>query len=70
MKGDVDKFKFTVDGNRLHFTVEDPEESLPEIINILSKKGCHIQSIKTEKTTLEDIFLSLTGRGIEEDTGP
>ena len=70
MKSDVDEFTFTIDGNRLHFTVEDPEESLPEIINILSKKGCHIQSIKTEKTTLEDIFLSLTGRGIEEDTGP
>ena len=70
MKNDVDKFTFTIDGNRLHFTVKDPEESLPEIINILSRKGCHIQSIKTEKTTLEDIFLSLTGRGIEEDTGP
>ena len=70
MKSDVDEFTFTIDGNRLHFSVEDPEESLPEIINILSKKGCHIQSIKTEKTTLEDIFLSLTGRGIEEDTGP
>ena len=69
MKSDVSEFTFTIDGNRLHFTVKDPEESLPEIINILTKKGCHIQSIKTEKTSLEDVFLSLTGRGIEEDTG-
>ena len=69
MKSDVSQFTFTIDGNRLHFTVKDPEESLPEIINILTKKGCHIQSIKTEKTSLEDVFLSLTGRGIEEDTG-
>ena len=69
MKSYMDEFTFTVDGNRLHFIVEDPEESLPEIINILSKKGCHIQNIKTEKTTLEDIFLSLTGRRIKEDTG-
>ena len=63
------EFTYTFDGNRLHFTVEDPEESLPKIINFLSKKGCHIQNIKTEKTSLEDVFLSLTGRGIKENTG-
>ena len=69
MKNSLNKYTYTIVDNRLHFTVEDPEESLPEIINILSRKGCHIQNIKTDKTTLEDVFLSLTGRGIKEDTG-
>ena len=69
MKNALNEYTYTIVDNRLHFTVEDPEESLPEIINILSRKGCHIQNIKTDKTTLEDVFLSLTGRGIKEDTG-
>ncbi len=70
VKHAVDEFTYTIDDSRIHFTVKDPEESLPAIINILSKNGCHIQNIKTEKTTLEDVFLSLTGRGIREETGP
>ena len=62
-------YTYTFEDNRLHFTVKDPEESLPEIINILSQNGCHIQNIKTDKITLEDVFLSLTGRGIGEESG-
>lgn len=62
-------YTYIFEDNRLHFTVKDPEESLPEIINILSQNGCHIQNIKTDKITLEDVFLSLTGRGIGEEPG-
>jgi len=68
IKNSLQSFTFTLKDNKLHFTVKDPEESLPEIINILSKNGCHIQNIKTEKTSLEDVFLSLTGRGIGEES--
>jgi len=66
LKLNLKNFTFTIDENRLHFTVKDPEKSLPEIINILSQNGCHINNIKTEKISLEDVFLSLTGRGISE----
>ena len=53
-----------LEDNRLHFTVRNPEEVMASIIQILSNHGCHIHSISTEKSSLEDVFLSLTGKGI------
>ena len=67
LQSDLNNFIFTLEDNRLHFTVKDPEESLPKIINILSKNKCHIHNIKTDKNSLEDVFLSITGRGITEE---
>jgi ABC-2 type transport system ATP-binding protein len=59
-------FTFTQSGNRLHFTVSNPEEEMPKIISILSRSDCHIQRVDSEKSSLEDVFLSLTGKGIDE----
>lgn len=53
------------DQGRLHFTMREPEQALPSIIKILVKKGCHIHRIETERSSLEDVFLSLTGKGID-----
>jgi len=60
----LSEFSFTLEDGRLHFTVRDPEEAMARIIQILSSHGCHIQSVATEKSSLEDVFLSLTGKGI------
>ncbi|MFQ6612606.1 MAG: ATP-binding cassette domain-containing protein [Fidelibacterota bacterium] len=60
------KFHYTQEEGRLHFTVRNPEEALPEIISLLSKQDCHIHRIETTKSSLEDVFLSLTGKGINE----
>ena len=57
-------FTFTHENGRLHFSVTDSEKDMATIIGILTKEGCHIQSIKTEKSSLEDVFLNLTGEGI------
>ena len=59
-------FTYTAEENRLHFVVKDPDSSLPEIIQKLSQADVHIQSITTNSSSLEDVFLSLTGKGINE----
>jgi len=59
-------FTYTSEENRLHFVVKDPDSSLPEIIQKLSQTEVHIQSITTNSSSLEDVFLSLTGKGINE----
>ena len=59
-------FTYTSEENRLHFVVKDPDSSLPEIIQKLSQTDVHIQSITTNSSSLEDVFLSLTGKGINE----
>ncbi len=65
-KTDLNQYKYTTKKNRLHFSVKNPDEELPKIIRILSKSGLHIQSIESTKSSLEDVFLNLTGKGINE----
>ncbi len=52
------------ENGRLHFTMRNPEQALPNIIKILVDHDCHILSVDMEKSSLEDVFLSLTGKGI------
>ena len=66
IKNELKEYKFTQKENRLHFSVKDPDQALPKIIQILSKENIHIQSIKSNKSSLEDVFLNLTGKGINE----
>ena len=65
-KKDLENYKYTNDKNRLHFSVKDPDEELPKIIRFLSNAGLHIQKIESNKSSLEDVFLNLTGKGINE----
>ena len=65
-KKDLENYKYTDDKNRLHFSVKDPDEELPKIIRVLSNAGLHIQKIESNKSSLEDVFLNLTGKGINE----
>ena len=60
----LDDFTFTHENGRLHFSVTDPEQDMAAIISILAQEGCHIQSVKTDESSLEDVFLNLTGEGI------
>jgi len=60
----LDDFTFTHENGRLHFSVTDPEQDMATIISVLAQEGCHIQSVKTDKSSLEDVFLNLTGEGI------
>lgn len=60
-------FSYTHEDGRLHFTVQDSEKTLPEIIAILAGEQCRIHSVKTDQSSLEDVFLSLTGKGIHEE---
>ncbi len=59
-------YPFTREENRLHFTVSQPEEAMPRIISILARKGCIIHSVETNQASLEDVFIHLTGKGINE----
>jgi ABC-2 type transport system ATP-binding protein len=60
----LSSFSFTYDDNRLHFTVKEPEADMAKIIQLLSHHNCHILSVSAEKSSLEDVFLHLTGKGI------
>jgi ABC-2 type transport system ATP-binding protein len=56
---------------RLHdstytITVEAPHLALPALLAVLESKGCVLANLTTRHATLEDVFVSLTGRHLEE----
>ncbi len=66
LKEQLKGYTYTIDDKRLHFSVKDPDQELPKIIQILSREDLHIQSIESNKSSLEDVFLNLTGKGIND----
>ena len=62
----LDGYTYTYDSGSLHLIVKEPDDELPVIITRLCNGSAHITNAKITKTTLEDVFLNLTGRGITE----
>ena len=52
----------------LNIVCEDSRQILPEIISTLTVKGAVIRNIDKQETTLEDVFVNITGRSLMEDT--
>ena len=59
-------FESETDGDRLVFSVDNPGKELPHIVATLSNNGCHIHEVKINKSSLEDVFVAMTGRGIND----
>ena len=59
-------FEPETDGDRLIFSVDNPGKELPRIVAVLSSNGCHIHEVKINKSSLEDVFIAITGRGIND----
>ena len=57
---------YSIEDSQIHFSVKNPELVIPKIIQELTTKNIAIHSIKTKTSSLEDVFLSLTGKRINE----
>lgn len=53
-------------GNGIRIVSAKPFDAIKPIGDILNSKGIHMEDIKIRKATLEDVFISLTGRGLRE----
>jgi ABC-2 type transport system ATP-binding protein len=54
------------DGPRYTLTVSEPHRALPALISELERRGTAMTELLTHHATLEDLFLSLTGRHLRE----
>jgi ABC-2 type transport system ATP-binding protein len=57
----------TVSGQSLRLTVDHGEEALPGMLRELDAAGLALQSIQLARPTLDDVFLTVTGRSLRED---
>lgn len=54
---------------RLHLLVDDGGRRIPEIVKLIDKTGLTLESVELHKPTLDDVFLSATGRNIRDERG-
>lgn len=54
--------------NTLTVLVRSGAEAVPRIVELVDRNGGKIKTITLRQPTLDDVFLSFTGRSIREDT--
>ena len=54
--------------NTLTVLVKSGAEAVPRIVELVDRNGGKIKTITLREPTLDDVFLSFTGRSIREDT--
>src|SRR5215470_9273235 len=57
-----------VDAKAIRMTVEHGEEALPGMLRALDAEGITMESIQLARPTLDDVFLTLTGRSLRDDS--
>jgi ABC-2 type transport system ATP-binding protein len=58
----------TVTDGALRLTVEHGEEALPVLLRALDDAGLTMSAISLSRPTLDDVFLTLTGRSLRDDS--
>jgi ABC-2 type transport system ATP-binding protein len=56
-----------VSGRSLRLTVDRGEEALPALLRALDAAGITLESIQLARPSLDDVFLTVTGRSLRED---
>ena len=54
---------------QLNMLVDDASHRIPELVKIVDGVGVVIDSVQMHKPTLDDVFLSVTGRSIRDEAG-
>ena len=57
-----------IDQHLLRLAVENGEEALPGLLRALDAAGLTLMSIQLARPTLDDVFLTLTGRSLRDDS--
>ena len=53
-------------GDGFTLTVSDPPAALPALLELLRTKGAKLAGLTTRHATLEDVFVTLTGRQLRD----
>jgi len=58
--------QFLIRDGALQLVSEKAVEWLPKVLDLIRSEGLHLENLRIRKKTLEDVFISLTGRGLRE----
>ncbi len=54
---------------QIQLLVDNASQRLPELVKIVDGSGVELESVQMHKPTLDDVFLSVTGRRIRDESG-
>jgi ABC-2 type transport system ATP-binding protein len=60
----------SLDGQAIRLTVEHGEEALPGLLRALDGAGIAMESIQLARPSLDDVFLTVTGRSLRDEAAP
>ena len=54
------------DADTVSLSVTEPHLAIPSLLSLLKERGSELSTLTTRHATLEDVFVSLTGRHLQE----
>ena len=48
-------------------TVEEPHATIPALLALIEEQGWRLSQLTTRQSSLEDVFVNLTGRHLREE---
>ncbi|MBN3037714.1 MAG: ATP-binding cassette domain-containing protein [Candidatus Diapherotrites archaeon] len=63
------KTKKSAVGGRVQVVSSDGEELLPKLVSLAERNGVQVKGVSMHSSTLEDVFMQLTGRTIRDEAG-
>ncbi|MFD4644246.1 ATP-binding cassette domain-containing protein [Lentzea sp. NPDC058436] len=57
-----------VDGEKVSFRIPNGDRALPSLLKDLDNIGVELHSVQVHRPTLDDVFLTMTGRSLREET--
>jgi ABC-2 type transport system ATP-binding protein len=63
----LNPWKFNITDNKIHVDMVRPEKEMASVINQISEQGGGIENVRIYRSSLEDVFLKLTGKSLQDD---
>ena len=61
---DMSAWKYKIFDGKIHVDTMNPEKDMAKVISQISEQGGHIANVRIYRSSLEDVFMKLTGKSI------
>tara|TARA_B100001250_G_scaffold176076_1_gene151358 strand:- start:169 stop:1107 length:939 start_codon:yes stop_codon:yes gene_type:complete len=64
---ELTELDFSLENKKLYININNPEKEMAKIISKISRQGGLIENVRIVRSSLEDVFIKLTGKSINDD---
>ena len=63
----LNPWTFNIIDGKIHVNIDHPEKEMAKVINQISEQGGGIENVRIYRSSLEDVFLKLTGKSLHKE---